>query len=243
MKKILDFYRNTNQYVNDAFERVIVNIYLKKQDKGYKTFLLSGCEPGVGTTTLAINIAISMAVSGWKTVLMDGDMRKGIQYKRLNTAVEKGLTEYLNGEAVYEQILYETNFKELNYIPGGNGSPNSVSLLCSNKMDELMSQLMKEYDYIILDMPSVTTSIDANILVKKVDATVLVAAYSVTNKKSIREAKDMFNKSGANMIGIILNKVESAEYKHIMRNLDYFNKRRYLKNVKKVGKHNVIGGV
>lgn len=234
MNKLLDFYRNSNQFVNDAYDRVIVEIHLKKQASGFKSFMFSGCEAGVGTTTLAISVAISMALSGWRTVLLDGDMRKGNQYKRLNYDIEVGLSDFLTDEESYENIVYETNHENLHYIPGGYGAVNPVSLLCSSKTDELMRQLSKEYDYVIIDMPSVTSSVDANILAGKVDSTVLVAAHANTNKKSVRKAKEVLSKSGSNIMGIIVNKVEPSDYKHIMKDFNYFKNKKFMKRVPKL---------
>lgn len=228
MKKILDFYRSTNQFVNDAFDQVIVNIHLNRQECEYKSIMFCGCEPGVGTTTLAINTAISMAISGWKTILLDGDMRKISQYKRLNEDTDNGLSDFLSSLEPYDQIVYETNYDNLYYIPGGSGSANPVSLLCSSRLDELLAHLLKEYDYIIIDMPSVATSVDSSIIASKVDTTVLVAAYAETDKKSVRIAKDILSKKGNSIMGIIMNKVDHSAYRRIMKNFDYFKNRKYI---------------
>ncbi|MDF2943986.1 MAG: CpsD/CapB family tyrosine-protein kinase [Herbinix sp.] len=228
MKKLIDFYSNTNQFINDAIDRIIVEIHLKKQKDGYKKFMLSGCEPGVGTTTLAISIAISMANAGWKTILIDGDLRKISRYKRLNQEVEIGLSDFLLGECLYHQAVYDTNYKNLFYIPSGGRAVNPISLLCSSNMDELMDQLYKEYDYIILDMPSITTSVDPNVMANKMDGIILVSEYAKTERRSVRESRDVLYKSGGNIIGIILNKIDTSEFGHIMKNFDYYKNQRYV---------------
>jgi capsular exopolysaccharide synthesis family protein len=233
MKKLLDFYRNSEQYVNDAYDNVIVDINMKKQEMGYQSFIFCGCEPGVGATTLSISIAISMAVSGWKTVLIDGDMRKNARHKRLNTEAEAGLEEYLSKEESYEKIVYETNHNNLYYIPGGSGATNPISLLCANRMNELMEQLKMDYDYIIIDMPSIATSVDAKIVAKKVDYIVLVAAYGQTDLRSIRKAKKVLNRTGGNVMGIIVNKVGTSAYKRVMKNYDYFMNKKYITKKKR----------
>ena len=72
----LDIYKNENYILNDAFDQAVVNIHIQKEQNGYKTYTICGCEPGDGSTTVAINLAAALANSGWKTVLVDGDMRK-----------------------------------------------------------------------------------------------------------------------------------------------------------------------
>ncbi len=228
MKKLIDIYRNTNQYVNDAIDRIIVGIHLKKQKDGCKMIMLSGCEPGVGTTTISISLAISMANTGWRTILIDGDLRKMEKYKRLNKGAEIGLSEFLSNKALYHEIIYDTNHDNLFYISSGRGALNPVSLLCSDKMEELIGRLNEGYDYIVIDMPSVTTSIDANVLANKVDSIILVSAYAKTDKTSIRESKDALTNSGGNIMGIILNKMEASTYGTIIKNFDYYKDQKYV---------------
>ena len=229
MKKLLDLYRHKNQILNDAFDRVVVNIHLQKQKNGYKTFLLCGTEPMVGTTTIAINLAISLAVSGWKTVLVDADMRKREEYKRLNENAEKSLVEYLEGKLEMEEIIYDTNLKKLDYIPSIGKGQSPVRLLCSSKMELLLKRLNEEYDFVLLDLPSMNASVDSHILAAKSDAICLIASLGESTKTCLKAAKKTLDEMGANTIGIIINKVEKEEYKQHMKNFDYFKKCKYAK--------------
>ncbi|TAH73752.1 MAG: tyrosine-protein kinase family protein [Anaerolineaceae bacterium] len=228
MNKLIELYINTNYYVNEAIERIIAEIHLKKQNDGSKNYILSGCEPGVGTTTMAINLAISMASAGWKTILIDGDLRKIVKYKKLNEELEFGLTDYLLGTVSYSNLAYHTNLRDLYYIPSGKRRLNPISLLSSDKVDELMDQLSKDYDYIIMDMPSITTSVDPNIMASKTDGVILVSEYAKTDIRSIMESRDILNKSGNKISGIILNKINKTEYGHMIKNFDYYKNQRYI---------------
>ncbi len=233
MKILTDFYRHTNQFINDAIDRIVVEIHLRKQRDGIKSVMLSGCEPGVGTTTLSISLAISLANAGWKTILIDGDLRKISKYKRLNEDITIGLSEYLLGADLYPNAVYGTNNRNLFYIPSGARVDNPISLLCSSRVDELMTQLGNEYDYIILDMPSITSTVDPNVLVSKMDAVILVAEYARTDIRSVRESKDIIHKAGGKLLGMILNKVKNSEYGHMMKHFDYYKKKKYItRNVK-----------
>ena len=91
-----------------------------------------------------------------------------------------------------------------------------------------MDQLGKDYDYIVLDMPSTTTSVDANVMANKMDGIILVSEYAKTYIRSIRESRDILNKSGGNILGIVLNKINTSEYGHMMKNFDYYKNQTYV---------------
>ena len=188
MEKKVELYQVKNETVNDAFDNMVVEVHLKKQMHGYQSFLLSGSEPGVGTTTMVINLAIAMAEAGRKTVILDIDMRKEQNYKRLNTEVEYGLAELLKDNGSLDKAVYATNQNKLDYIPAtGKVVENPVSLLCSNRMEELLEELKKEYDYIFIDMPSIYSAPDAKIIAGKVDGVIVVAAQGKTLKNHLKE--------------------------------------------------------
>lgn len=233
MKK--ELYRQKNPVVNDAFDRLAVEIHLKKQNFNYKSFMLCGCEPGVGTTTIGIDLAISMAAAGWKTLLIDCDMRKEASYKRLNENSEHGLYDYLNGKKSKESIITKTNNENLYYIPSGNGMGGQISLLCSARMQELMKNLKNEYDYIILDVPSLSSSADGLILAGQVDGVVLISAQNYSSIKNIANIKEKLEKANANILGIIANKVNKKEFKKYINYYDYFVNNKYLADKKHKG--------
>ncbi len=232
-----DLYQNVNQTINDAFDRIIAEIHIKKQQKGYQTFMLCGCEPKVGTTTIAINLAIAMANAGWKTLLLDVDLRKKSEAKRLNSYAELGLADYFEGEVdKIEKVICNTNYDNLKYIGSGKKVSNAISLLCSVKMKELLLGLKNEYDYIIIDVPSVATSVDANVLATQADSVVLVTSHRTGTQKMVEKTKKQFDRINAEVSGIIVNKIESKEYRRVMKDFDYFKKNKYITNKKYMNK-------
>ena len=234
MRMLKDLYQSNNLTLKDAFDRVVAEIHIHKQKENFKSFILAGCEPGVGNTTMAINLAISMANSGWKTLLIDADMRKNKEHKRLNEEITVGLSDYLTDVSNYSDILYSTNYHGLDFIGSGSCSEASVvSMLCSSSMKVLLEKAYQEYDYIIIDMPSLASAVDASIIAPQVDAVVLVTKQGSGKIKYINDAKIKMDKAGANILGIIVNKVSIYEYKRSIRNYDYFKKQKYLLNRKK----------
>lgn len=227
MKRIKNLYQNNNPFLNDAFERVVAQIHIKKQKENLSSFVLCGAEPGVGTTSIAINLAISMANSGWKTILVDGDFRKIETDKRLNTE-NYGFVDYLHGEVELTEVICGTNYDMLDYIPNGEDYEDIVSMLCSANMQEAMNVLEQSYDYVIIDCPSLATAVDASIVANISDAVVLITSQSEGyTVKAVRDAKKKLDNADANILGIIVNQVDSSEYRRAIKNYDYFNKHRY----------------
>lgn len=228
MKKI-ELYQSRNQVLNDALDRCIVEIHMQKKKNDYTSFLLTGAGPMVGTTTLAIELAIALASSDFKTILVDVDMRKKAKYKRLNDTVEDGLSDYLNGTLEMNDCIYSTNWEQLHCIPCGEKGDSPVRLLCSTRMDDLMIHLYQNYDYVIYDTPSIEAAVDMSIMTSKTDAVILVAALGTTRKSALRDCKAKLEQDGANLIGVIVNKAPMKEYKNYLKHYDYFNKERYKK--------------
>ncbi|SCZ79690.1 CpsD/CapB family tyrosine-protein kinase [Pseudobutyrivibrio xylanivorans] len=233
MKK-LDIYINDNYVLNDAFDQTVMNLHILKKKNGYKSFVLCGCEAGDGTTTVAINLAAALASSGWKTVLVDGDMRKKNRYKRLNENVSEGLSDYLMDRVTLDKIICETTTENLYYIPCGELIDNPVRLLCSNKMDIAREELTNTYDFVVYDMPAINAAMDAKVVAVNADATILVSSIGGTTKKGLVEAANALCEVKANLIGTIVNKLDMDQYIETNADYDYFQNERYIKkNVKK----------
>lgn len=232
--KTVELYRCKDEIINDAYDRAVVNIFLQKEKNGKRSFLLCGSDAGVGTTSISVELAISLSVAGWRTILLDGDLRKGNTYKRLNEAARIGLSDYICEDASMHEIIYETNWELLSYIPCGMSSEESpVRQLCSSKLDALMQALYEEYDFIIIDAPSINSSVDAQLFAVKADASILVTAMNDSTQKSLEEARKQLEKAGGKVIGVIENKVAMDEYKKYIRDFDYFKRKRFLKGSQK----------
>jgi capsular exopolysaccharide synthesis family protein len=238
MSSTVEFYRSNSDLLNNAIDRLIVEIYTYKRKYNNKSLLLTGCTTQSGTTMIAINLAVSLAVSGWKTLLIDCDLRKGSLLKRLNKDTEYGLSDYLTDKISKEDLIQKTNYKNLSYIPSGSTVNSPIRLLCSSKMEALLEEAREEYDYIIYDFPSINVVADANIFLQYMDGVMLVASLGHTTKKQLEDARIKISKcSKDNYYGLILNQVDRSEYKKYIHNYDYFEmknlNKRYLKIVKR----------
>ncbi len=229
-KQAVGLYRNDQEMIVDAFDRVVVDLFRENHEHGYKSFMICGCNAGVGTTSISMELAISLTVSGWNTVLVDCDLRKENRYKRRNQNVKYGLSDYIDNQIDMESILYPTNWEGLDYIACGHQEGETpVKLLCSQKMNELMTALKEQYDFIIFDVPALNSVPDAAIVGAGIDGTFLTTASGQTTFHDLETAKKQLEDAGANILGVILNKVTVDDYRHYMQDYNYFNDKEYLK--------------
>ncbi len=236
MQPKIEIYQSDSQIVRDAIDKVIVKVYQRKREKNHRSFLVTGCSAGCGTTHTAINMAVALANAGWKTVLVDCDIRKGMEYKRLNQEVKNGLSDYLVNQG--EKPVCATNIDKLYYIPCGNNVGSPVRVLCTKEMETLVGELNDEYDFVIYDFPSIGIAPDAGIMMSVVDDVILVAAVNETSKQQLDSAKSKVKACKDKYLGLILNKLELAEYRHYVKNYDYFSKdilvKKHAKDMKKI---------
>lgn len=232
MNSIIEIYKYQDQKIKNAIDRIVVEAYKKKKEKGSKTFLLTGCSAMCGTTTNAIHFAVALAEAGWKTILVDCDLRKGMEYKHLSEDAQLGLSDFMSGE---QECRYPTNVEKLHYLPCGSRVENPVRLLCSPKMEQLISQMKEQYDFIVFDFPSVNIVPDAEIFIPFVDEVILVAALDETDRKQLQNAKKCI--PGKQYMGIVVNKVSKTQYQHYLKDYDHFEdqkiKNRYKNGMRK----------
>ena len=219
--------------LNDAFDKILAKLHIQKREKGKNTFLFCGIQPSVGTTTVAINLAIATSLSGWKTLFIDADLRKGAEHKRLIGEKNKQLGDYLAGRAEEEELYIGTNYPNLTSISGSRTVESPTNLFCSERLSTLISAVKKKFDFIMVDAPSPLAAADASLIGPLTDGVVLVAKWDITKTGQIQQVAKDFQDSGSSIMGIIANQVGDASYKRINRNYSYFIKRDYIKNVKK----------
>ncbi len=226
-KKIVELYENSSQITSAAVDRIVVEVFNKGEglEKG-QSIVVTGCSPLAGTTTTCISLAIAMANTKRKTLLVDCDVRKALQYKKLNQDTDAGLANYLLEEAsnsrMVDEVVYETNVENLYYIPCGKYHENATRILCSERMMNLIAEVKESYECIIFDLPSLSVVPDAQVLFGKVDGIVLVAALGETRKRQIKDAKRKLMPFVSNYYGMIINKVEKDVYRQNLKDYDYY---------------------
>ncbi|HEW1905198.1 TPA: polysaccharide biosynthesis tyrosine autokinase CpsD [Streptococcus pneumoniae] len=208
-QKKLEFIKKAEEYYN----ALCTNIQLSG-DK-LKVISVTSVNPGEGKTTTSVNIARSFARTGYKTLLIDGDIRNSV-ISGVFKSREKitGLTEFLSGTADLSHGLCDTNIENLFVIQSGSVSPNPTALLQSKNFNDMIETLRKYFDYIIVDTAPIGIVIDAAIITQKCDASILVTAIGEVNKRDVQKAKQQLEQTEKLFLGVVLNKLDISVDKY-----------------------------
>ncbi len=189
--------------VREAYKTFRTNFLFCGQEK--KVVALTSCLPNEGKSTLSLNLAVSLAETGRRVLLIDADMRKSHMSIYADGAGEVGLSHYLSGQAESGDVVCGTQYEGLSVIFAGQYPPNPVELLGTEKFQTLLEQAREEYDYVLLDTPPVGSVIDAAIVARNCDGVVLIVAADRVSRRLARDCRAQLEKSGCPILGAVLN--------------------------------------
>lgn len=199
--------KNSIQRTEEYYNALRTNIQLSGED--IKIVSLTSVQPNEGKSTTSTNLAIAFARAGYRTLLIDADIRNSVMSGVFKSSAKiTGLTDYLAGKTDLSQGLCETDVKNLFVIESGQSSPNPTALLQSKNFDAMMNILRRYYDYVIVDTPPIGLVIDAAIISQKCDASILVAESGSVKRKALQKAKEQLEQTGTPFLGVILNKYD-----------------------------------
>ena len=208
-KQKLDSVKKAEEYYN----ALRTNIQLSGDN--LKVITISSVEPSEGKSTTSTNIALAFARAGYKTLLIDADIRNSVMSGVFKSREKiTGLTDYLAGTQDLSNGLCETNVENLFMIQSGAVSPHPTALLQSTNFELMIETLRKYFDYIIVDTAPIGVVIDAAIIVQKCDASILVTEAGRTKRRDIQKAKVQLEQTGVPFLGVILNKFDVKREKY-----------------------------
>ncbi|HFI0677479.1 TPA: tyrosine-protein kinase [Streptococcus suis] len=205
----LELVSKTEEY----FNAIRTNIQLSGSD--IKVVGITSVQSNEGKSTTAASLAMAYARTGYKTVLVDSDIRNSVMSGFFKpTAKITGLTDYLSGTTDLSQGLCDTDIPNLTVIESGKISPNPTALLQSKNFENLLATLRRYYDYVIVDCPPLGIVIDAAIIAQKCDAMVTVVEAGTVKRSAVKKVKEQLEQTGTPFLGVILNKydVTAANY-------------------------------
>jgi capsular exopolysaccharide synthesis family protein len=194
---------------SEAYRMIRTNLEYTSVDTEKKTILFTSSLEKEGKTTTLSNVAITLAHSGSRVIVIDADLRKPRLYKLFKVKKQPGLTNYLAKDIPLSDVIQqETGIKDLNIIAAGPIPPLASELVASQKMRILLEELKKSYDYILIDSPPILSVTDAGILAGRVDGTILCVAQGETHVDAVKTAVKGLRKVNANLLGAVMTKAE-----------------------------------
>jgi exopolysaccharide transport family protein len=194
--------------LSEAYRNIRTSILLSFSEKPPKRILLTSPNPAEGKTTTVINIAIALAQTGARVVIVDTDLRKPRIHKVFDKENGVGLSNFLSGRAELESLVKGTEIPNLFYIPSGPIPPNPSELIGSNLFKSMMVSLEERFDHIVLDSPPVLGFADSIILSTFVDGIILVVSGGKTPRETLQRAKEVLQQVNAKILGVIINRVD-----------------------------------
>ena len=208
-QKKLDLAKKAEEYYN----ALRTNIQLSGNN--LQVISITSVKPGEGKSTTSTNIAWAFARAGYKTLLVDADIRNSVMSGVFKSREKiTGLTEFLSGTTDLSHGLCDTNVENLFVVQAGSISPNPTALLQSENFSTMIDTLRKYFDYIIVDTAPIGIVIDAAIITQKCDASVLVTAVGEVNRKDVQKAKGQLEQTNKPFLGVVLNKFNISAEKY-----------------------------
>lgn len=192
---------------NEAFKTLRTNIQFS--GNAIRTVVLTSCTPNEGKSTVSFQLAASFAQAGKRVLYIDADMRKSVLMGRYR--IERnvlGLSHYLTGQKPLSAVVYQTDIENMDIIFTGPTAPNPAELLDSEEFLIILQKGKEIYDYIIIDAPPLGSVIDAALIAKNCDGSILVIENNAVSYKMVQRVKTQLEKSGCRILGAVLNKVD-----------------------------------
>jgi capsular exopolysaccharide synthesis family protein len=209
--------------VVEAFRSVRLNLAHVFPETGPITMTISSPSPGDGKSLISSNLALSFAEAGYRTLLIDGDTRRGEMHRTFGIERRPGLLDHLVGECTMEQAFRPSTHGKLTLMPHGSRHRNAPELLGSRRMHELLAALKERFEVILIDSPPLGAGIDPFVL-STVTGNLMLVVRAGSTERDLAEAKlEVVDRLPIRLVGAVLNDVRTsmAEYKYYSYSYGY----------------------
>ena len=219
-KKLVVARDELSDIATESYRIIRASLLFSQAERPPQVILLTSPAPDEGKTVTTLNLGISLAQSGKRVLVIDGDLRKGRCHQLVNIDNDAGVTNVLTGHATLPQCIRPTAIPGLYLLSRGVSAPNPAELLMSQKTRDVLRELRSQFDFIMIDSPPIIAVSDAAVLSTISDGVVLVFHAQKTTVLSSRRALERLERVGAPILGVILNGID-------IRHPDYVEYRSY----------------
>ena len=207
---------SSKSIIAESFRSLRTNIQYLAADKAKKVITVTSSIGGEGKTFTTMNLAAIFALSGHKTILIGGDLRKPKLHEDFKLDATKGLSSYLINKSTLEEVIEKTEIESLHVISSGPTPPNPAELLDSPKMQDLIKELNKIYDYVIIDTPPIGLVTDGVILMQHADVNLYVVRHNYSKTKALSVINSLYSQGQVKNVNLIIN-----DFKHTASGYGY----------------------
>lgn len=195
----------------EAYRVLRTNLLFSRKDDKLNTVAIVSAGAGEGKSTTVFNLAAVFAQSGQRILMVDSDLRRPTLHKMLKVTNNIGLTNYLLKQNTLEEVIQTSSLPTLDFLASGKLPSSSLGILSSAQMKDLISELKQRYDFVFFDSPPIMGVSDASILASEVDMTLQVIQYRRYPQPMNIRAKQLIEKVGGNLVGIVLNNINMSQ--------------------------------
>lgn len=191
----------------ESFLQLVTSIKYASDSK-LESMVITSPSQGDGKSTISVNIALAMAELEPRVLLVDADLRRASIHTKLHMKNERGLSDVLVGRAKLPDVVQKTKYPGLDILTSGTPTPNPIKLLESQRMDDLLRDASEHYRCVIVDTAALSVNLDAAVVSRKVDGTVVVLSAGSTDLREAKSALRRLTQVGVkNILGFVLNRV------------------------------------
>ena len=195
----------------EAYRVLRTNLLFSRKDDKLNTVAVVSAGAGEGKSTTVFNLASVFAQSGQRVLIVDSDLRRPTLHKMLRITNSMGLTNYLLKQNTLEEVIQTTAVPTMDFLASGKLPSSSLGILSSAQMKDLITELKQRYDFVFFDSPPIMGVSDASILASEVDMTLQVIQYRRYPQPMNVRAKQLIEKVGGNLVGIVLNNINMSQ--------------------------------
>jgi succinoglycan biosynthesis transport protein ExoP len=185
-------------------------LFLQTEGERPKVLLITSAMPDEGKSTVAANFARTLALAGSRVVLVDADLRRGILHELMGMQRTPGLAELLWQTDDLEKVIQRDSLPNLSFIPRGGSLCNPGDLLLGPALDQILTRLRQQFNYVVIDSSPLFAADDASCLAPKVDGTLFVVRRGHSSARAVSEALDLLAQRQARVLGVIFNGADAS---------------------------------
>lgn len=208
---------NPKSVIAEQFKIIRTNLNFSMPQENLRSLVITSSQMSEGKSTISSNLGVTYAQAGKKVIFVDADMRKPTVHHTFGLKNTIGLSNLLIKELKVQDVIQQTEIPNFTVITSGPIPPNPAELLASPELKILLEELKQSYDLVIFDAPPVLPVTDAQIISNITDGTVLVINSGETEKDGVLKAKELLDKSKANLLGVVLNNVTLEDNNYYYR--------------------------